>query len=455
MTVRPTLYRAAWVLPVSAPPLAHAGVLVDGDGRIAAVGPAADLPTGDAIDTVDLGAALLLPGLVNVHVHAELAAFRGLLEDLPFHAWIPSIRRLKQACQPTPGELLAASLWTCAESLAAGITCFGATEDSAAAVHALRHAGMRGVVYREAFGPDPERADASAQELAGRVAELRGLETELVRVGISPHAPYTVSDELYRRLATFAAAESLPIAVHAAEAEVEELLVRHGEGPFAAGLRSRGIATPPRARSAIALLERCSILARAPLVIHGIRVDAEDVRALAAAGASVAHCPVANARLGHGIAPVLELRAAGVNVALGTDSVASNNRLDLLEEARTAQLLQRARSESAGALPSAELLELATLAGARALGVADRCGSLEPGKDADLLAVRIDGVTAQPRHDPLATLFHACRGSDVCLTAVRGRVLYRDGRFATLDISALERDVQRFGTRLHAAVERP
>lgn len=452
--LRPTLYRAAWVLPVSAPPLAHAGVLVDAQGRIAAVGRLADLADpghAGSVEVVDLGSAILLPGLVNAHVHAELAAFRGLLEDLPFHAWIPAVRRIKQGCRPTPAELLAASLWTCAESLAAGITCFGATEDSDAAVHALRRTGLRGVVYREVFGPDPQHADTAALELAGRVAQLRALETELVRVGVSPHAPYTVSDELYRRVATYAAAESLPVAVHAAEAEAEELLVRHGEGPFAAGLRTRGIATPPRARSTIALLERCGILALAPLVVHGIRVDAEDMRLLAAAGARVAHCPTANARLGHGIAPVLELRAAGVDVALGTDSVASNNRLDLLEEARTAQLLQRARAGSGGALPATELLELATLAGARALGVADRCGSLEPGKDADLCAVRIDRVHARPLHDPLATLFHATRGSDVILTAVRGRVLYRDGRFETLDAAALGPEVQAFAARLHAA----
>jgi len=176
---------------------------------------------------------------------------------------------------------------------------------------------------------------------------------------------------------------------------------------------------------------------------------------LAAAGASVAHCPTANARLGHGVAPVVELRAAGVNVALGTDSVASNNRLDLLEEARTAQLLQRARLASASALAGAELLELATIAGARALGLADRIGSLEPGKDADLCAVRTECPHTEPALDPLATLFQAARGSDVVLATVRGRVLYRAGRFLTLDPAGQYPLVRQLAARLAAARRAP
>jgi cytosine/adenosine deaminase-related metal-dependent hydrolase len=450
--VRPTCYLASWVLPVSREPMRAAGVLVDERGRIAAVAPRDDLPTGDVIERIDLGEALLLPGLVNAHVHAELAAFRGLLDDLPFHRWIPTLRRCKLAAAPTPDELRAAALLTCAESLAAGITAFGATEDSDAAVHALRECGMRGVVYREVFGPEPAHAQDAVRELAERVGELQARAGELTRIGVSPHAPYTVSDDLYRAVAELARRQSLPVAVHAAEAESEQQLVASGEGPFAGGLRTRGIATPRRARSAIALLHANGILELAPLVIHAVRADAADIAALAAAGASVAHCPIANARLGHGSAPVVELRAAGVNVALGTDSVASNNRLDLLEEARAAQLLQRARLTSASALPAAELLHMATLGGALALGLAHRVGSLDVGKDADLCAVRIGAPHTLPALDPLATLFHAARGSDVILTIVHGRVLYRGGRFETLEPELLRGPVQRLAERLAAAL---
>ena len=452
--MQPTCYLANWVLPVSSPPIPGGAVLVAGNGQIEAVGQRARVAPGERVAVVDLGEAILLPGLINAHVHAELAAFRGLLEDLPFQQWIPTLRRCKQEAAPTPDELRAAALLTCAESLAAGITTFGATEDSDAAVLALQESGMRGVIFREVFGPDPRQAATAAAELASRVAELRTIAGDLVGIGVSPHAAYTVSDELYRLVARLAHDESLAVAVHAAEAEAEEQLVVRGEGPFAAGLRTRGIATPARARSVVALLEATGLLELRPLVIHGVRLNPWDIERLALAGASVAHCPTANARLGHGIAPVVELRAAGVNVALGTDSVAANNRLDLLEEARTAQLLQRARLRSASALSPPELLELATMAGARALGLEHLIGSLEPGKDADLCAVRTDRPHTRPSLDPIATLFLAARGSDVVLTTVRGRTLYRSGQFTTLDPAALAAPVECLAARVAAARRR-
>jgi 5-methylthioadenosine/S-adenosylhomocysteine deaminase len=335
--------------------------------------------------------------------------------------------------------------------MAAGVTTLAATEDSGASLDALREAGMRGVVYREVFGPAPDQAQGALQDLMLKVAGMRSSATDLVHVGVSPHAPYTVSDDLFRLVAAYAAAEGLRVAVHTAESEAETQLVTTGNGPFAAGLRTRGIETRPRASSAIALLEQTGILAAQPLLIHCVRVDSDDVRRIADAGAVVAHCPVANARLGHGIAPVVELAAAGVTIGIGSDSVASNNRIDLLEEARIAQLLQRARLRSAGALTAADLLRMLTIDGARALGLDTHTGSLEVGKDADLCAVRIDAPHTQPVHDPAATLLFSARGSDVTLTAVRGRVLYRDGRFLTLDPARLRERVVAGAERMRAA----
>jgi cytosine/adenosine deaminase-related metal-dependent hydrolase len=446
-----TLYRAAWVLPVSGPPIRDGGVLVDADGVIRATGAAANLRSGAGIEDVNLGEAILLPGLVNVHTHPELTGLRGLLEDLPFHQWIPQLRAAKDNARLTDEDYGACARWACLEALAAGITCMGTTEDSGASFDAMREAGMRGLVYREVFGPAPDQALPALARLRERVASMRGRETDLVRVGVSPHAPYTVSDELFRVTAEFAIAEELPVAVHAAEAEAELQLVTAGAGPFAAGLRTRGIATPPRGRSTIELLGRTGVLACRPLLIHAVRVDEDDTRRIADAGAAVAHCPVANARLGHGIAPVIEMMQAGVAVALGTDSVASNNRMDVLEEARAAQLMQRARLNSAGALPPERLLRLATLDGAQVLGVQHRVGSLEPGKDADLCAIRLDRPHTRPVQDPTAALLLAARAGDVILTVVRGRALYRDGRFLTLDRDDLRQRIDAIGARLLAA----
>jgi cytosine/adenosine deaminase-related metal-dependent hydrolase len=433
---RPTLFRAAWVLPVATPPIGGGAVLVDGQGRIAAVGPAAAVQAPPGAEVVDLGEAALLPGLVDVHAHPELAMFRGALEDLPFRDWILRLVGAKRDALREDDYLWAAR-WTALEALRAGMTTVAATEASGAAVDAFAEAGLRGVVYQEVFGPDPAQAGGSMRELRAALDRLRGRETELVRVGISPHAPFTVSDELYRAAAELARREELPMALHVAESAAERRLVCDGEGEFAPGLRARGIATPPRGRSPIELLERLGVLEARPLLIHCVDVDDEDVRRIAEHGCAVAHCPIANARLAHGVSPVLRLLAAGVRVGLGTDSVGSNNRLDLLEEARFASLLQRVVGRDPGLLPAEELLRLCTLGGARALGLDDRVGTLEPGKEADLCAVSLAAPHVRPVHDPVAALFHAARGSDVVLTVVRGRVLFRDGDVRTLDAAEI------------------
>lgn len=447
MKIRPTRYTARWIFPVSAPPIPRGALLVDETGRIAAVGPDAAVPMPEEALAIDLGDAALLPGLVNVHGHPELSIIRGLLDDLPFHRWIPALNRTKKNARLGPEDYAIAARWTCVEALAAGITTFGATEDSGAALDALNEAGMRGVVYREVFGPAPDQAEAALAELKQKVEEMRRRETDRVRVGVSPHAPYTVSDTLFRATAEYALAEGLPVAVHAAEAEAEELLVCAGQGPFAEGLRTRGIATPPRGRSTIELLDRLGVLRTRPLLIHCVRIDDEDRRRIADAGASVAHCPAANARLGHGTAPLAELLDEGIDVGLGTDSVASNNRLDIFEEARLAQLFQRARLRSGCLLTADELLRLATIKGARVLGIDDRAGSLEPGKDADLCAISLAGAHTVPCHDPTSTLFHAARAPDVRLTAVQGRILFRDGQVLSLDADALRPWVEAIAAR--------
>lgn len=448
--MRAALYTAGWVLPVSSPPVADGAVLVDERGGIAAVGPrdAIDVPAG--AERVDLPDAVLLPGLVNTHAHPELAMFRGALEDLPFRDWILRLVGAKRAVLREE-DYEAAAMWTAVEAIRAGITTIGATEASSAAVRALVESGLRGIVYQEVFGPDPRGAGASMKELLRSLEGARSLATERVGVGISPHAPYTVSDDLYRAAAELARSESLPMALHIAESSAERALVVGGDGDFAPGLAARGIATPSRGRSPIALLRRLGVLDLAPLLIHCVDVDAEDIAAIASAGATVAHCPIANAKLGHGVAPVPELRSAGVVVGMGTDSVASNNRLDLFEEARFAGLLHRAMRRSHDLLPAADLLRMVTLEGARALGLGDRIGSLEPGKAADMCAVSLAGPHARPVHDPLAALFHGARAPDVVLTLVDGRVLYRGAGVPGLDEDDLGRRMDEAATRLRSA----
>jgi cytosine/adenosine deaminase-related metal-dependent hydrolase len=354
-------YHARWVIPISAPPIENGTVAV-ADGRIGYVGARANAPRGDDLD---LGDALLMPGLVNVHSHLELTMMRGFLEDLDFAHWILRLNSVKRAVLDRESMLDAARLGLL-EGMRCGITTFADTCDSGVAFDAMIEAGVRGIMYQEVFGPDPAQCAASLAELQSKVESLRPRRTARVRLGVSPHAPYTVSDPLYAAVAAYASRESLPVAVHIAESDVERELVERGEGVFAAGLRRRGIAIAPRARSSIALLQRYGVLDTRPLLIHCVRVDRDDIRVIARAKCPVAHCPVSNAKLGHGTSPLLELLDAGITVGIGSDSVASNNRMDILAEARAAILAQRARMARHDVLCARDALHLATLGGARA-----------------------------------------------------------------------------------------
>ncbi len=388
-------YHARWVLPISRPPIRD-GTVVEFGGRITYVGPRRDAPPGQ---DRDLGAAVLIPGLVNAHTHLELTAFRGLLEALPFREWIAALQGAKTAVM-TRARYLDAARSGIVEGLRAGITSYADSCDSGVALQAMRDAGVRGIMYQEVFGPSPDPAAVSdaARELRAKLAALEPLETDTQRLGVSPHAPYTVSDALFALVAR----AGRPMAIHLAESAEETALVRDAAGPFADALRRRGIPVAPRAASPVRLLEKLGVLAAKPLLIHCVRADDADQRLIAAHDCAVAHCPASNAKLGHGTAPLTELLALGVRTGLGSDSVASNDRMDLLDEARLAALHQRARGGDFSTLSAARALELATLGGARALGIADRVGTLEVGKEADLAAFDLSDDPGTI--DPAATL---------------------------------------------------
>lgn len=431
------VYHARWVLPITSPPIEDGAVAVDAAGRIAYVGARGGAP--NAGEVRDLGDAALLPGLVNAHTHLELTAMRGFLEDLDFVTWVRTLTRARAAVLDDDALLDSARLGV-REGLLGGVTTFGDTSASGAPLRALVEAGARGVVFQEVFGPAPEQRAAAMAGLQAAVARLRAVETPLVRVGVSPHAVYTVHEDLLVDACAWAVGEGLPLAMHLAESREETAFLREGAGPFADGHRARGIDVVRRAHSPVHLLVELGIAAVArPLLIHGAQFDESDVFLVARDGCPVAHCPASNAKLGHGVAPVVDLLAAGVTVALGTDSVASNNRMDLLDEARLAVLMQRARTGRHDALPASTALEMATLGGARALGLADRVGSLEVGKDADLAAFRLDDPRGIASGDVASTVVFSLAGRPAWLTTVAGVDLVRDGQLVRPDPALPER----------------
>lgn len=427
------IYTAQWVLPVARAAIERGAVAVH-DGRISYVGPASEAPAGDR---VDLGNCALMPGLVNTHSHLELTVMRGWLEDLPFRRWIIRLTRARQEIL-NPERLLASAHLGIAEGLLAGITTYADTSESGVAHQAMRDMGVRGVVYLEVFGPQPEQAGPALKELSAHITTLRKSDTARVRSGISPHAPYSVSDALFTGAAEMAIAEALPIAVHAAESEAEQRLVAEGEGDFAEALRVRSINVVPRGTSTISLLDRTRVLRARPLLIHCVRVDADDLRRVADNACSIAHCPASNAKLGHGFADLPAMLDANVAVGLGSDSVASNNRMDMLDEARLAVLFARAAHRRHDVIPATLGIDLATRGGARALGLDGETGTLEVGKAADLAAFPLDGLHSQPVQDPETALLYATSGRGAALVTVGGEVLVRHGQLTRSIQDALQ-----------------
>ena len=447
-----TRYHARWICPVAAPPIAD-GTLIEREGRITYVGSRADAPrNGSDGDDVELGHAILVPGLVNAHCHLELTAMRGFLDGLAFRPWILRLTAARRAVM-SPSDALDAARLGVDEGLLAGITTFADTGDSGTGFDAMLERGVRGICYRETFGPAPEQADQAIAELRETVLAMRERETQLVRVGVSPHAPYTVSDALFRATAALAREQQFPIAIHIAESALESKLVVEGRGEFADGLRSRGIDIAPRGRSPIALLDSLGVLDVQPLLIHCVRVDDEDIAAIATHDCAVAHCPASNAKLGHGIAPLAAMLDAGIRVGLGTDSVASNDRMELLGEARLAVLAANARGGRHDALDAARALELTTLGSARALGLDAEIGTLEIGKSADLAAFPI-AADRLPVHGPIASLVWALAGTRASFVAVAGRVRVRDGVLIDGD-PALPQRVQRVADALQRWLASP
>jgi 5-methylthioadenosine/S-adenosylhomocysteine deaminase len=407
---------ARWLLPADRPAVEHGALLIGPHGRIAAVGPEPDVPRPAGVALEEFGDAVLLPGLINTHTHLELTGLEG---EPPGHDFADWIRRLREAkAARAPEAYLDAARRGLADCLAAGVTTVADTGDSGAVIQALAEAGGSGIAYQEVFGPHPDQREASLAALRQRVEHLRRFVTERVRIGVSPHAPYSVSGPLYAATSEWARREALPIAVHLAESPAESALLERGTGPFSEAWRGRGIPLPlPPGRTPVAWLEEHGVLSDRTLCIHVVQAGPGDVARLARTGASVAHCPLSNHAHGHGAAPLGAFLAAGIRVGLGTDSTVSVGRLDLLAEARAARVL--------GGLDAARALALCTLEGARALGLEAEIGSLAPGKWCDCAVIRPPhGAAGSPPEEQVL----AIGPRDVLATFLGGRNVHRTSR---------------------------
>jgi cytosine/adenosine deaminase-related metal-dependent hydrolase len=415
--VSAVVYEADWVVPVEGDPVRHGGVVVEGD-RIVAVGPAAELDG----ERRRFDGAVIVPAFVNAHTHLEYAVYAGFGDTLSFAPWIAL--HIQRKARLLDGDAVAIARLGAAECLRSGIGTIADASFTGAAAPACDALGLRALVALEVFGSDPEAALVRFEDLRESISASL---SERVRVGVSPHAPYSVSADVYAACAEL----GLPVATHLAESEAEQEWLLHGTGLMA---DAPGVPVAPAGQTGIRLLAGRGLLRRDVLAAHCVHVDSDEIALLAEHDVAVAHCPRSNAVLGCGAAPLAEMRAAGVRIGLGTDSPASTPSFDLFEEMRTAVYTARVRERRADALTANAALELATLGAARALGLDAETGSLAPGKRADLAVVSLAGSPFLPWEEPTTAVVFGGSPDRVLLTLVDGEVRYEEGGFEWHDL---------------------
>lgn len=410
------------VLPISSAPIRNAAVAIDG-GTIAAVGSRQQIQENyPNAEIEDFGPAAILPGFVNCHSHLELTAMRGALDAVEhdFRTWLLKLNSLR--AEMTNDDIVAAAVEGAREGAAAGVTCFGDIgRFGHAGVSALKEVGLRGIVFQETeFSPDNRTADDDFRNLGEKFERLKAEETELVSVGLSPHSPYTVGSRLFELIAQYAIINRVPLSIHAAESVEEVDLLTKGDGFFSDIYDRFDVEWQSPHCTPIEYLERLGVLSTKPLLAHCVVVSDGDIARIASNGAKIVHCPKSNAKFGHGWAPFEKFLDAGITVGLGSDSVASNNVCDLLEESRFAALAARNRPDRKRFITAKEALKAATLGGAQALGLDHLIGTLEPGKQADIAVVSLDHPAQQPINDVEAAIVFSSNARDVVMTLVNG-----------------------------------
>jgi 5-methylthioadenosine/S-adenosylhomocysteine deaminase len=409
-------------------PIRNGAVAVT-DGHIAAVGPAEELLELDSSgDVLNAGNCLILPGLVNTHSHLAMTLLRGIADDMPLmewledHIWPAEKEHLNREVVRLGTELATA------EQLLAGITTttdmyfFG---DEVASV--IAEAGMRGVVAESLIDFATPRCEGPEEMLAKQRELLEAFRDDpLITPSVATHAPYSVCAANLVKEAELAEEFEVPMQIHLSETawEVEKLLDEKGLSP-------------------VAYLADLGVLSDRTVAAHCVHVSPEDIEILADFEAGVSHNPVSNLKLASGISPVPALVAGGVKLGLGTDGTASNNTLDLLRDMQLAALLHKGIARDPTVLPARTMLELATVGGAKVLGLSN-IGTLTEGQEADLICVAVEGPHATPMYDPYSHLVFAARSADVRHVMVRGQVVVRNRELKTLDIERIEAQAREF-----------
>ena len=421
-----TVLSADWVVPVEGPPIRDGAVDIDDNaGTIAAIGRRDDLD-----DSVHYEESVILPGFVNAHTHLEYDVYAGFGDGLGFADWIGLHVQRKQRIDLEDMEAIARlGALNCLRS---GVTTVGDCSFSGAAATACADLGLRGTVYLEVFGATVEPIREQFEPMRERLA---GTFSEDVRLGISPHAPYTCTIELYDACVGL----RLPVATHLAESDAETEFLRTGTGAWESFAE---MLVPPPGTTGIRALAEAGLLDSNVIAAHCVKADEEEIALLAEHDVAVAHCPRSNGILGCGVAPLAQLREAGIRVCIATDSPASTPSFDMFDEMRAAIVGARAREGRPDALTTRDALELATLGGARALGLDEAVGSLVPGKKADLTVLSLADTSFIPWEDPVTGAVLGGSPHGVIATLVSGKPRYEKGGKTWLELTDAARSAR-------------
>ncbi len=438
MTEIDTLLNARWIVPVEPDGvvLDHHSIAIS-DGRIHDVLPSDQARTRyRAPVDLDLNAHILIPGLVNTHTHAGMNLFRGLADDLPLMEWLNNHIWPVEKKWVNEEFMRVSVQLAVAEMLRSGTTCFSdmfyfpeITARTAAGFGMRVCVGMIVLDFPTAYATSAEEYISK-----GLIVHDEHKNEALITTAFAPHAPYTVSDESLKRVRTYADELDVPVHMHVHETddEIAQSLASHGRRPLQR-LNDLGLVSP------------------ALLAVHMTHLDDSDIALCAESGAHVLHCPESNLKLASGFCPVQRLLDAGVNVGLGTDSVASNNDLDMLGELGTAALLAKGIAGDATALPARSALRLATLNGATALGLGDEIGSLRVGKSADIVAITLNDIECIPYYDPISQLVYAAGRDKVSDVWIAGQHLLKERQLTTINEAVLKEQVREWNARIESS----
>jgi 5-methylthioadenosine/S-adenosylhomocysteine deaminase len=389
-------------------------------------------------DTIDASGSVVMPGLINTHTHAPMVLFRGLADDLALMDWLQKYIFPAEAKTVSPEFVRAGTRLAALEMIESGTTTYTDMyyfEDEIA--RATKAAGLRGVLGETIiqFPVADAKTPADSLALAERFAR-EFANDDLITPAVAPHAMYTLDADTLKACRALADRLNIPVVIHLAETADE---VKTSQEKYKA--------------SPTAFLESLNFWGPRTIAAHGVHLTPDDIAILAKRHVGVSHNPESNMKLASGIAPVEALRKAGVAVGLGTDGAASNNDLDMFEAMRQTAFLHKLVAGDPRAIPAPVALEMATIDGARVLGMEKTLGSLEPGKRADLLVVSMASARQTPMYDPVSHLVYVTRGDDVRTTIVNGRVLMRDRKVLTLDSRQVLADARAMADKVRAAVK--